>query len=146
MILRLLSIALFITYQVATMPCRDCPLPLFGMGPATYMACCEQPDEPPDDCCGQCCDEEGAAPPCPVQSQSPKGCACCPMPMPCDRCLPVVSEKPVPPRMPGELIAAVFIGHVNPAGDGPVFLFEPIVRGPPHHQHSLQAEQCCWLN
>ncbi|MEK6644035.1 MAG: hypothetical protein AABZ08_09010 [Planctomycetota bacterium] len=95
-----------------------------------------------------CSEEDGVAAVVTADEQQVgiESCQCCPIRMPCDRCLALAVDRPTQERPLAEELSAPAIVHA--AFDSQVMVAAAACLHPPDpgHKLSLQSLQCCWLN
>jgi hypothetical protein len=147
MVPRLVLFIQLFTYQMVTMPCRDCPIAVFEEGACSMEMCCPVEPSAEEDCCGQECAPDDADADWQVEPTGlPPGCVCCPVRMPCDRCLPIVAERPGQQRPPVDLSPAYFVGHAGANLSPPAPFAGSAMPRTFGHKFSEQALLCIWLN
>lgn len=125
-------------------------------------SCCVEDDNAPLSCCDEepasaCCGESVPPSSCgndasenavtvlePVLAAD--GCKCCPISMPCDRCVALNADRPPSVRTHIELSTASAVAFVTV--DSQVIYAVAACLHPPDasHKTSIQSLQCSWLN
>jgi hypothetical protein len=114
------------------------------------MADCMEDKDEATDCCGECGEDPAVATACcPMNVEDEPGlagCECCPVKLPCDRCLPVAADRPNPTKSPAESMASIFVGHVEVSTVAAQCVFGTDARLVEPPGPCLQALLCVWLN
>lgn len=125
-------------------------------------SCCGEDDIAPSSCCDEepasaCCGESVSPPSCGDDASEkavtalepvmlPDGCKCCPISMPCDRCVALNANRPPSVRTHVEMSTATAVAFVT-VDSRNIYAVAACLHPPDaNHKASIQSLQCSWLN